>query len=224
MSETILPEFDKRAFNCPICGAFSDQKWLLADSYDKYSAEFGGRTTMMGKIDGFAFCKCSHCNKLSVWDKNKKIMVFPKSSNRTFDLTDVPNEIAEDYEEACLVLSDSPKASAALSRRCLQNILRNQGYTDKSLFKEIQLAIDSSKLPSHISESLDAVRNIGNFAAHPLKDISTGEILPVEAGEAEWNLETLEALFDFYYVQPAKTQRRKDALNEKLKSVGKPEI
>lgn len=224
MSETILPEFDKRAFNCPICGAFADQKWLLAESYDKYNAEIGGRTTMMGKIDGFAFCKCNHCNKLSVWDKNKKIMVFPKSSNRTFDLTDVPNEIAEDYEEACLVLSDSPKASAALSRRCLQNILRNQGYTDKSLFKEIQNAIDSSKLPSHISESLDAVRNIGNFAAHPLKDTSTGEILPVEAGEAEWNLETLEALFDFYYVQPAKTQRRKDALNEKLKSVGKPEI
>lgn len=41
------------------------------------------------------------------------------------------------------------------------------------------------------------MRNIGNFAAHPLKDTSTGEILPVEAGEAEWNLETLEALFDF---------------------------
>ena len=224
MSETILPEYDKSAFNCPNCGAYANQSWLLAESYDKYTAEYGGRTVQKGSISDFAFCKCTHCNQYSIWDKKKKNMLYPKQTNRAFDLTDVPKDIAEDYQEACLVISDSPKASAALSRRCLQSILRNEGFSDKSLFKEIQNAIDSNKLPSHISDSLDAVRNIGNFAAHPLKDTSTGEILPVEAGEAEWNLETLEALFDFFYVQPAKTQRRKDALNEKLKSVGKPGI
>jgi hypothetical protein len=42
-------------------------------------------------------------------------------------------------------------------------------------------------------------------------------VLPVEAGEAEWNLDVLEALFDFYFVQPAKLQQRKDALNQKLR-------
>ena len=50
------------------------------------------------------------------------------------------------------------------------------------------------------------------------------EPLPVEPGEAEWNLETLEFLFDFFYVQPAKIKKRKEALNEKLKQAGKPEM
>ena len=44
MSETVLPEYDKSAFNCPNCGAYANQNWLLAESYDKYTAEYGGRT------------------------------------------------------------------------------------------------------------------------------------------------------------------------------------
>ena len=75
-----------------------------------------------------------------------------------------------------------------------------------------------------MAESLDAVRNIGNFAAHPMKSKSTGEIVEVEAGEAEWNLDTLEGLFDFYFVQPQILQKKKEELNKKLKNVGKPEI
>ena len=44
----------------------------------------------------------------------------------------------------------------------------------------------------------------------------------VEPGEAEWNLDVLEALFDFYYVQPAKHKKKKAALNKKLADAGKP--
>ena len=48
--------------------------------------------------------------------------------------------------------------------------------------------------------------------------------MDVEPGEAEWNLEALEGLFDFYYVQPARTALRKAALNKKLTDAGKPPI
>lgn len=221
MAENILPEFDKTAFNCPRCGAYANQTWYLANGIDKFKAENLGQSIGKGIIEEFAFSNCIHCNKIAIWHRDKMNMVFPKTTTRTFDLTEVPKNLGEDYEESCLVLSDSPKASAALSRRCLQAILREQGFEDKSLFKEIQKAIDSGKLPTHIEESLDAVRSIGNLAAHPTKDTRTGEILPVEQGEAEWNIETLEFLFDFFYIQPAKTRKRKEILNEKLKSAGK---
>jgi hypothetical protein len=82
--------------------------------------------------------------------------------------------------------------------------------------------LDSGKLPSHIAENIDAIRNIGNFSAHPLKSQQTGTVLPVEPHEAEWTLEVLEQLFDFYYVQPAIAKRKRDALNQKLAEVGKP--
>ena len=77
-------------------------------------------------------------------------------------------------------------------------------------------------LPSYIAEDLHAVRTIGNFAAHPIKSTSTGEIVDVEPGEAEWNIEVLESLFDFYFVQPALSTMRKAGLNQKLKEAGKP--
>jgi hypothetical protein len=81
-----------------------------------------------------------------------------------------------------------------------------------------------TKLPSHLSGAIDAIRNIGNFAAHPIKSDSTGNIVDVEEGETEWILDVLEQLFDFYYVSPARTKAKKNALNAKLKSIGKPEL
>jgi hypothetical protein len=148
---------------------------------------------------------------------------YPKTTSRTPIGPEIPEVIAKDYEEACNTLPVSPKASAALSRRCLQHVLREKaGVKTKDLANEIQEVLDSGKLPSHLAESLDAIRNIGNFAAHPIKSTSSGEVIDVEPGEAEWNLDVLEALFDFYFTQPALTAKRRAALDAKLKDANKP--
>ena len=80
------------------------------------------------------------------------------------------------------------------------------------------------RLPPDIADNIDAIRNIGNFAAHANKSKSTGEVVDVEPHEAEWNLDVLESLFDFYFVQPAKAKARRDSLNEKLFDAGKPPL
>ena len=121
------------------------------------------------------------------------------------------------------MVPDSAKAAAALGRRCLQNLLREVAKVKPgNLANEIQQVIDGGTLPSDLSESIDAIRNIGNFAAHPLKSEVSGEILDVEPLEAEWTLDVLEALFDFYFVRPAMLQRKREALNQKLGEIGKP--
>jgi hypothetical protein len=151
----------------------------------------------------------------------KGFMVFPRGAPRPKAPPAVHPDIAADFDEACLVFDDSPQASAALSRRCLQHLLAERGVSNK---KDLSAAIDdalASRLPSHIADDLDAIRNIGNFAAHPQKSANSGEVLPVEPHEAEWNLDVLEQLFDFYYVQPAKSKAKRDALNEKLAEAGK---
>ncbi|HTM98545.1 MAG TPA: DUF4145 domain-containing protein [Pedobacter sp.] len=150
------------------------------------------------------------------------INIRPLTSTRPPVSLEVEEKFAADYNEASLILTFSPKASAALSRRCLQILLREKaGVKEGDLAKEIQQVIDSNKLPSHLSESIDAVRNIGNFASHPIKSTSTGEIVDVEIGEAEWLLDVLESLFDFYFVQPAILKAKRDALNQKLIDAGK---
>jgi len=154
-----------------------------------------------------------------------RITVNPLTSSRPPVPKEVDEEFASDYKEACLILTFSPKSSAALSRRCLQNILRAKAKVKKgNLSNEIQQVIDSKSLPTPLMESIDAIRNIGNFAAHPQKSISTGEIVDVEFGEAEWLLDVLESLFDYYFVQPAILKAKRDSLNKKLADLGKPQM
>lgn len=151
-----------------------------------------------------------------------KFLVFPRNYGRPPAPQTVPASIATDYNEACLVLAISAQASAALSRRCLQHLLAEAGLSKNS---NLDRAIEEAKakgLPSHIADQLDAMRVIGNFAAHAQKSINTGEILPVEPHEAEWNLDVLDMLFDYCYVQPAKTAARRAALDAKLAEAGKP--
>ena len=56
----------------------------------------------------------------------QKIPVWPRHTGRSPVPAEVPDEFKRDYQEACLVLTDSSNASAALSRRCLQFILREK--------------------------------------------------------------------------------------------------
>ena len=152
-----------------------------------------------------------------------RYLVKPRAATRPAPPADVPTEFAQDYIESALVLSDSAKASAALSRRCLQHVLREKAHVKKTnLANEIEQVIGSGVLPTYLTRAIDAVRNIGNFAAHPIKSTASGEIVAVEPGEAEWNLDTLDGLFDFYFVQPAEHDRRKAALNAKLAAASKP--
>lgn len=138
----------------------------------------------------------------------------------------VPPKVKADYEEACLVLPVSNKASAALSRRCLQAILREHGCSQHDLAKQIDAVLsetDPSKaIPPSLRHAIDAIRNYGNFSAHPITDQTTLQIIEVDPGEAEWCLDILEEMFDHYYVRPAEIRARKAALDAKLAAAGKP--
>ena len=149
-------------------------------------------------------------------------VLYPKHSIRTIE-PEVPDKYKRDHLEACAVLSASAKASAALSRRVLQNVLREElGIRHPNLAQEIDDFIQRKDVPSYLADAVDAVRNVGNFAAHPLKDSNTGEIVEVESGEAEWLLDVNDSLFDFVFVQPKRLEEKKQKLNDKLRALGKP--
>jgi hypothetical protein len=153
-------------------------------------------------------------------------LIYPEGSNRPPVSDEVPADITEDYAEAARVLPYSAKASAALSRRCLQAVLRAAGYTQKDLAKQIDalLAEEHTRkaLPTSIHMTVDSIRNFGNFSAHPITDQTTLQVVEVEPHEAEHSLDILDALFDHYYVRPAEAKRKKAALDAKLQAAGKP--
>lgn len=177
---------------------------------------------------GQRYCPNKDCNNhvFIVAQNHELIEIYPPpppAKPRPEPHESVKPPYNTDYNEAAAVLGLSPKASAALSRRILQTVIRDKaGITKANLSQEIDELIASGGLPSRINESVDAIRNIGNFAAHPIKSTNTGEIVEVEPGEAEWNLDVLDMMFDHFFVQPFLLQQKKDALNKKLADAGKP--
>lgn len=168
--------------------------------------------------------KMSDASSLSVnlfWNENF-VLLYPKRIARHLE-SEIQEPYRTEFLEAVAVLPASPKASAALSRRILQNILREKfGIKRRNLVNEIEEFIAQKDTPTYMAEQVDAIRHIGNFAAHPSKDTNTGEIVDVEPGEAEWLLDVLESLFDYAFVKRSRLDERKKRLNEKLQNAGKP--
>ncbi|MEL7344628.1 MAG: DUF4145 domain-containing protein [Pseudomonadota bacterium] len=126
----------------------------------------------------------------------------------------IPAPLTEDYYEACIIRDLSPKASATLSRRCLQGMIRDfTGIKKGRLIDEINKLkelVDDDTAPKGVSddsvEAIDAVRKIGNIGAHMEKDINL--VIEVDRDEAQILIELIETLFDEWYVEREKRQTR----------------
>ena len=151
--------------------------------------------------------------------------VYPSSRRGKCFGNEVPDDLKSDYFEACEVLLISPRSSATLSRRIVEAMLRQKGYSERTLHKQVEAVRNEvepdKKLPTVLSRIIDAVREFGNFSAHQKKDMTTLQIIEVEPGEAELCLEIVEEMFEHYYVRPAIEIEQLKAVNEKLQQWGK---
>jgi hypothetical protein len=135
---------------------------------------------------------------------HKSWRLVPAANVRMFpDYVRAP--ILEDYREACLIRSASPKASATLARRCLQGMIRDFWNVRKdTLAKEIE-AIRGQVDPL-TWDAIDSVRRIGNIGAHMEKDINL--VIDVDPGEAQLLIELIETLIHDWYVVRHERQER----------------
>lgn len=103
------------------------------------------------------------------YDVKHKWQLLPESEAKV--LPDyIPKVISEDYYEACRIRDLSPKASATLSRRCLQGMIRDFWKISKARLKDEVDALEE-KVDADVWESIDAVRSVGNIGAHMEKDL-----------------------------------------------------
>jgi Domain of unknown function (DUF4145) len=122
--------------------------------------------------------------------------LVPSSKAKTLPVY-IPEAIREDYSEAHLILSLSPKASATLARRCLQGMIRDFfGVSFSTLKAEIDAI--QGKVDPLVWQAIEAVRKVGNIGAHMEKDINV--IVDVEPNEAELLVGLIEFLIKDWYV------------------------
>ncbi len=214
--------------DCPHCGrAFHDywKETTIKECSNKYRFQWEASVAICPACNEPTI-ELSHFELKDGLHLKVRFRVFPQASFRKPTPKDVPQSLKEDYEEACRVLPFSNKASAALARRCVQAILHEKGYLQHDLAKQIDALIAETNplksIPTGLRTTIDAIRNFGNFAAHPITDKTTLQIINVDPGEAEWCLDILEEMFDHYYTKPAEAAARKAALDAKLRGAGKP--
>lgn len=197
-------------FLCPYCDMVMS---LNGNTLSERNPSFSGSSVSYWNGDGtpndpstleVIFLRCPNCGEYTIQlsgigDKVKDISttnIRPCSLAKQYPQY-IPENIRNDYEEACAIVSLSPKASATLSRRCLQGIIRDfWGISKSSLYQEIDAIKD--KIPTDLWTTIDALRQLGNIGAHMEKD--TNVIVDIDPDEAGSLIKLIELLMKEWYI------------------------
>lgn len=191
---------------CPFCNSSIPQTPETYRELECYfnvdRAHYVDDTTPNSSIINLNLLYCPTCKEVSINAIGRhhlsglSVPIYPKSLAKNFP-DYVPLSIRNDYEEAYSIVGLSPKASATLSRRCLQGMIRDFWNIRKNrLVDEIDEL--KSYIPASQWNAITALRKVGNIGAHMEKDVNT--IVDVEPNEAEKLLKLIELLIDKWYI------------------------
>ncbi|MBS1083478.1 DUF4145 domain-containing protein [Gluconobacter kondonii] len=147
---------------------------------------------------GLYISKCTSCNRFSVWGCDDEV-VYPKP-NRFNPPSDLPPECLKDFEEACAVSSDSPRAGAALLRACLEKLLfivTGKNNPNDAIKFLVKMDVDHK-----VQEALDVVRVTGNKALHGYEIAKEGD----NAASFESLVRLLEYIVQTQITQPKRVR------------------
>lgn len=204
--DKFLPKNLDIHYICPFCNSSVPQ---TPDTYRELECYFNvdcnhyvtDSTTNTSIVD-LNLLYCPTCKEVSIKATGREhleglsIPLYPKSLAKQFPKY-IPKAIRNDYEEAYSISTLSPKASATLSRRCLQGMIRDFWNIHKNrLIDEIDAL--QSRIPVSQWNAINALRKIGNIGAHMEQDVNT--IVDVEPDEAQKLLKLIELLIEKWYI------------------------
>jgi hypothetical protein len=203
----------------------TDQNHFVASNYiDNGEGASGKVATRVESI----LCRNEGCKKLSlsislreaIWNPQINRWVASTKTIAEWQLLPesnakpqpdfIPQQLRDDYTEACRIRTLSGKASATLARRCLQGMIRDFCGIKKSRLideiAELESRVNAGTAPKGVTpesvEAIDHVRKIGNIGAHMESDVN--QIIEIESDEAQVLIELIETLFDEWYVERQK--------------------
>ena len=183
------PQFGKDDFNCPHCQCYSEQIWsnenklfekilsvqrvycfsntdaFHTPTIDRFITQFKNQNRIKTKVIEFDhdFSRCRSCKKLALWINGE--MVYPSVSVVPSPSDEMPPEVCKIYEEARKVYPFSPRASVALLRIALEEILNLQEIPSGKLYKRIEL-LEKKGLNPRIIKRFTLLRKYGNEGCH----------------------------------------------------------
>lgn len=166
-SEYFPPVLGKGEYHCPHCNVFAKQNYahLHAISQFSWKSVVDSRSQFAEPLPKeWIVTKCEHCGDIAIWQDLS--MIYPKKLLVSPPNGDLADDIKSDYNEAARVLTDSPRAAAALLRLALQKLCRQLNERGENLNDDIRCLVAKGLNPL-VQKSLDALRITGNNAVHP---------------------------------------------------------
>lgn len=162
-SSYVAPQFQKAAFNCPLCGAYAKMDWS------------SNETTIYMRA-----C-CQHCKQNSLWMVTDHVyspvkniirplqatMLYPDFGSAPLPKSDMPEDVKQDYEEAARIFSRSPRGAAALLRLALQKLCKHLGEPGENINTDIRALVSKGVFSPQVTKVADTLRITGNNAVHP---------------------------------------------------------
>ena len=221
-------------WKCPYCGhaqtvtdtTYDDTEFRIRNDLSRYG-EIGGRAISI-------VCSNSDCKEITLEFYLYTMVLYNKSWHHTptahhsWPLLPessarpqpdyIPKPIVENYNQACRIRNLSANASATMSRRCLQGMIRDfceiSKYTLAQEIDTLRKRVDKGEGPKGVNhdsmDAIDHVRHIGAIGAHMEKDIDF--ILDVEPDEAQTLINLIELLFEEWYVAKHVREERLEKL------------
>jgi hypothetical protein len=209
------------SYVCPFCGRSTsiDYSHYSSDRFDFDHGNYLGSLRLKSSI---YVCPHKGCNRFSLHASLHKLeeadrggskageqlnswKLIPQSQAKPFP-DYVPKPIREDYEEACKIQFLSPKASATLSRRCLQGILRDYWKMKPGRLVD-EIAEIETKVHPDTWQVIDDVRSVGNIGAHMERDVNI--VIDVDPEEAGLLIGLIEELIEDWYIEDHKRKEKK---------------
>lgn len=209
------------SWRCPYCGQATtitgpniSNSWIKIDT----QRSLHGRIALLHKATA---CPNPECNQLELsvqlcntdeyghelTDSIQKWNLLPESNAKP-QPEYIPEAILKNYYQACRIRDLSPEASAALSRRCLQGMIRDFWELPENQRGNLGAEINAikDKLAPEVLQAIWDVRAIGDIGAHMDKDVN--RIVEVEPEEAGLLIELIETLLRDWYVDRHKRRER----------------
>ena len=174
-SKYVSPQYKANSFNCPHCDALAHQYWTTPANIRTVNSHsnniFGPRFARLS-VGNIAVSTCYSCKRSSAWvvtingEVENGKLVYPGESAAPPPSDDMPEKIITEYNEARLIVGNSPRAAAAMLRLCLQKLMPVLGQNGEHLYSDIKALVDKG-LPLEILQAMDSLRIFGNESIHP---------------------------------------------------------
>lgn len=197
-------DFINCTYTCPFCCKEQTYSTNNMDSITTgYNISYTNRDLINMQSDVKIYhieCSNKACRKITVVgynaDNHKQWDLIPENVYKHYPEY-IPQQIRDDYREACLIIDNSPKAAATLLRRCLQGMIHDfWNVHEKNLNAEITTL--KSKVSSSQWKAIDGLRSIGNIGAHMEQDVNV--VIDIEIPEAQKLKRLIETLLEKWYI------------------------